>query len=338
MEAKYPNTSPLLLLGSVVDKCWEDCSARFSQGSILCIAGCDTMRKMQKQELSKRKDHADKKLKKIEDKEVDSNGLEHKEIEHKKLPKKEIISEKIEQIQHKADELKKAANEAHQDIAKDEEEEGNSRVWTYVLWRPAMNLQGLDLGSQEDAYQTYSQLVRMVQNMMGDINIPRDPAQNGRGWRDDRMQLRLPESADTRPAALSSDGGFYSRLTESLGGVKDRVEATMAAPGFRQDLYYILIGLCGFLLLTTAFNSIFSQKSEDRQDEDHYFLSGKAAGAKLPTYEDCIKADRDLLVDINNQDSYTKGPLPTFVVLEPVAGVHSETRQREEEDNRENVA
>ena len=39
----------------------------------------------------------------------------------------------------------------------------------------------------------------------------------------------------------------------------------------------------------------------DNTWQDHYFLNGKTAGAKLPTYEDCIKADRELVMDITNQ-------------------------------------
>ena len=77
-------------------------------------------------------------LKKIDHKEVDLKEVEHKETEHKELSKKKIISEKIEQIQHKADELKEAANEAHQDITKDGEDKETSRVWTYVLVRTGL--------------------------------------------------------------------------------------------------------------------------------------------------------------------------------------------------------
>ena len=84
-------------------------------------------------QLLNRKDNADKKLKQTEHKGVDPKEVEHKKTEHKELPKKKIISEKIEQIQHKADELREAANEAHQDITKDEEVKEPSRVWTYVL-------------------------------------------------------------------------------------------------------------------------------------------------------------------------------------------------------------
>ena len=44
----------------------------------------------------------------------------------------------------------------------------------------------------------------------------------------------------------------------------------------------------------------------DNTWQDHYFLNGKTAGAKLPTYEDCIKADRELVMDITNQGAAPK--------------------------------
>merc|ERR1719352_690857 len=145
------------------------------------------------------------------------------------------------------------------------------------------------------------------------------------GWRDDRMQLKLPEETAAASFRRSEgDGSFYSRLTQPLGDVKEQVENTVRAPGFQQDLYYILVGLSGFLLITTALNSVFSKREERPNMEDHYFLNGKTAGAKLPTYEDCIKADRELVMDITEQESYTKKnlSLPTFVVLEPVSAAN----------------
>merc|ERR1719391_193491 len=171
----------------------------------------------------------------------------------------------------------------------------------------------------------------------------------GGGWRDDRMQLKLPEETAGTLTRSEGDGSFYSRLTQSLGNVKEQVQNTFRAPGFQEDLYYILIGLSGFLLITTALNSVFSRREERASMEDHYFLNGKTAGAKLPTYEDCIKADRELVMDITEQESYTKKnlSLPTFVVLEPVAAtsisepasVHTNNNNNKHgEDKDENVA
>ena len=64
--------------------------------------------------------------------------------------------------------------------------------------------------------------------------------------------------------------------------------------------------------------------------QDRYYLGDKASGAKLPTYEDCIKADRDLMVDLSSVEHVTKASLarPTLVVLEPVP-----EKEIKEEDN-----
>jgi len=249
-------------------------------------------------------------------------------------------------------------------------------VWTYVLWRPSFSADGLPSLGQEDAQESYAQMVRLIKSMMSGWEIsgnevvgdelPRivgdgSPIRRGGwlddddndglptrrgGWLDDRMQLKLPEETAASLRRSQKDGSFYSRLTQSLGNVKEQVENTFRAPGFQQDLYYILIGLSGFLLITTALNSVFSRREERVNMEDHYFLNGKTAGAKLPTYEDCIKADRDLVMDITEQENYTKKnlSLPTFVVLEPVAAanisepasVHTSNKHEEEKD--ENVA
>jgi len=240
-------------------------------------------------------------------------------------------------------------------------------VWTYVLWRPSFSADDLPSLTREDAQESYAQMIQLIKSMMGgwkmsggeasreegeggwlDDQVFGDSAASRRGgWRDDRMQLKLPEETAAAFRRSEGDGSFYSKLTQSLGNVKEQVEKTFRAPGFQQDLYYILIGLSGFLLITTAMNSVFSKREERSIMEDHYFLNGKTAGgAKLPTYEDCIKADRELVMDITEQENYTKKnlALPTFVVLEPVAAanisepacVHTASKLGEEKD--ENVA
>merc|ERR550519_2044920 len=53
VQAPYPNTSPKLLLGTAVDKCWNGCIEQylgFRQTS--CISGCEAMRKLQAQQLN----------------------------------------------------------------------------------------------------------------------------------------------------------------------------------------------------------------------------------------------------------------------------------------------
>jgi len=278
------------------------------------------------------------------------------------------VEKKEEEFKKEADdkkqELKKAGNVQERDFVIDSTGGGieQPHVWTYVLWRPSFSADGLPSLSQEDAQESYAQMVGLIQSMMGGWETsanevvvgdesPRifgdgSPIRRG-GWLDDRMQLKLPEEAAAASFRRSEgDGSFYSRLAQSLGNVKEQVDNTFRAPGFQQDLYYILVGVSGFLLITTALNSVFSKREERTNMEDHYFLNGKTPGAKLPTYEDCIKADRELVMDITEQESYTKKnlSLPTFVVLEPVsaanisepASVHTSNKHEEEKD--ENVA
>jgi len=358
MQEKFQKTEPSLLLGSSLDRCWEGC-----QSKPQCIDGCNVMRTLQISQMKQEKE---------EEALLDMNAMDAK------------VEKKEEEFKKEADdkeqELRNAGNVKESDFVVETSalEDGGieqPHVWTYVLWRPSFSADGLPSLSQE----SYAQMVRLIQSMMGGWEIsgndvvvgdelPRivgdesptirrrggwlddigdgSPTRRG-GWRDDRMQLKLPEETAAASFRRSEgDGSFYSRLTQSLGDVKEQVENTVRAPGFQQDLYYILVGLSGFLLITTALNSVFSKREERANMEDHYFLNGKTAGAKLPTYEDCIKADRELVMDITEQESYTKKnlSLPTFVVLEPVsaanisepASVHNSNKHEEEKD--ENVA
>jgi len=341
MQEKFQKTEPSLLLGSSLDRCWEGC-----QSKPRCIDGCNVMRTLQISQLKREKEQ--EALLDMTAKDVE---VEKKEEEFKK------------EANDKEKELRKAGNVKDFVVDTSAGEEGGieqPHVWTYVLWRPSFSADGLLSLSQEDAQESYAQMVQLIKSMMGGWEISDNefvgdelptivgdgsPIRRG-GWLDDRMQLKLPEETATSLRRSQGDGSFYSRLTQSLGNVKEQVENTFRAPGFQQDLYYILIGLSGFLLITTALNSVFSRREERVNMEDHYFLNGKTAGAKLPTYEDCIKADRDLVMDITEQENYTKKnlSLPTFVVLEPVAAanisepacVHTSNKHEEEKDG--NVA
>merc|ERR1712107_65015 len=165
----------------------------------------------------------------------------------------------------KKEEMRKAADAKENDFFV-ETSEGRSieqpRVWTYVLWRPSFSADGLPSLTQEDAQESYAQMVQLIKSMMGGWEMSGDqvfgdeaswpgvqvfgedgePASRRGGWRDDRMQLKLPEEIALRSRSEEGDGSFYSRLTQSLGNVKGQIEKTFRAPGFQQDLYYILIG------------------------------------------------------------------------------------------------
>ena len=59
---------------------------------------------------------------------------------------------------------------------------------------------------------------------------------------------------------------------------------------------------------TNGTNTI-SQNSHSQfctQDQDYYRLDGKVHGALLPSYADCVKADKAMLADIHQLNDYYK--------------------------------
>jgi len=311
-------TPPEYLLGTAVDKCMQGCSGEHNSAKeSLCASGCNNMRLLQKRQLDK--------VNKEEVREREDIG-EKENIEPKKEIKTEVSDNKKEEESLKTDhkesdlvikndkESQDIINKAVEDIINNPSMEENQvpHHWTYVLWRPKMTL-------DEDPFQSYVRMVNMINTMLDSANIDEDQGRKNPGWRDDRMQLNFPSLSSSRNAAALRDGeegDFYDKVSESLESIKDKVEATFADPGFRDDMYYVLIGLCGFLLLTTAFNSIFHKKEDRDNDEDHYYLHGAASKAKLPSYEDCLKADKELLVDMAGQaeELPAKAKLSPFVV------------------------
>jgi len=289
----FPRTDKNLLLGSALDKCYDEClRQRDTASRSLCNTGCETMKEIQKKAKSAPKTEGTKtKL------EVDTKK---KKTEEAKKEVKPVEKEKNNDIRVQSE--------------YDGENDGVHHVLTYVLWRPVTSL---GMGDQ-----TYARIMSLVQSLLQGMELDEDSDKEP-GWRGDRMQLRIPQrNPDPRAQRVvsnSDDEGVYARLTQSLDSIKDKVETVMGGPDFQQNIYYILIGVSAMLLIATAFHSIGGRRTPRDETQDHYYLSDPALGAKLPTYEDCVKADSDLVAGITSQEVYpTKESLPTFVVMEAV--------------------
>merc|ERR1711962_373822 len=281
IKERFSKTLPSLLLGSALDRCWEDCAGKYKSPSpSSCTSGCDNMRKIQKMQLENT-DH--------EPEQITKKTFSHNLPISKSLSKinLDFNVEKFDKVEKNENYLIMKKEDKH-------EEEEPVQQWTYVLWRPELSL-------LEDPHQTYSRMVNMMNLLLDSVNVQEEPFEryNPKGWLDDRMQLRIPPLPESRSASLhGEEENFYNNVAQSLESIKKQVGATISTPGFRQDVYYFLIGLCSLLLLSAAFNSIFMKRETRGQTEDHYYLHGPAITAKLPSYEDCIKADRDLMVGI----------------------------------------
>merc|ERR1712002_333506 len=108
-------------------------------------------------------------------------------------------------------------------------------------------------------------MMNMINQIMSSLNSYDEANLNeqrqSQGWKDDRMQFRIPINTDSRSSALTSgDDDFYTKVSGALDNIKMKVESTIDDPGFREELYYVLIALCGLLLISAAFNSIFYKK------------------------------------------------------------------------------
>merc|ERR1712112_85919 len=52
IKERFSKTLPSLLLGSALDRCWEDCAGKYKSPSpSACTSGCNNMRKIQKKQL-----------------------------------------------------------------------------------------------------------------------------------------------------------------------------------------------------------------------------------------------------------------------------------------------
>merc|ERR1719239_1384661 len=145
-------TEPSLLLGSSLDRCWEGC-----QSKPQCIDGCNVMRTLQISQLKREKEQ--EALLDMIAKDVE---VENKEEEFK------------QEAADMEEEFKKAASVKDFVVDASAGEEGGieqPHVWTYVLWRPSFSADGLPSLSQEDAKESYAQMVGLIKSMMGGWEI-----------------------------------------------------------------------------------------------------------------------------------------------------------------------
>jgi len=272
-QAAFQHTAGELLLGTAVDKCWDGCIEMFREsGQRSCIAGCETMRKIQRDQL--RSNAANEK-----------KGVEKEEGTKLKSDETEKESENLNVNNIQTKEENKGEDPGH--------------LRTYILWHPM---------DQQHAYQAFNVMFNIAQKMfedLDDMDSFDNEKETPRGWRDDRRQFRIPHY-QPNVAALRSDDGeaseIYDKVVDSLNNIKDKIKETVSEPVFKENMFYLLMTICCFLLLVALYDNCTEENGAE-SEEDHFLLMpDKAAAAKLPSYEDCIKADKVLAVQL--QDEY----------------------------------
>jgi len=269
-QTAFHHTAADLLLGTAVDKCWDGCIEMFQEsGQSSCISGCETMRRIQRDQLRA-----------------------NVELERKAAEKEKATDPKINEITKEAEDVK--VNDI-QSVEESKEDPGHLR--TYILWHPM---------DQQQAYQAFNVMFNLAQKMFEDMdeldNLDNEK-EIRRGWQDDRRQLRLPHfQPNPRVAALTSvedeATDVYDKVADSLNNLKNKIQETVSEPAFKENMFYLLMTICCFLLLVALYDNC-TEDTPAEPEEDHFLLfPDKASAAKLPTYEDCIKADKVLAVDL----------------------------------------
>jgi len=331
LQIKYPNTAklaPEMLLGTAVDLCWDKCSFNIPDVSTrpICVSACSIMRKLQKEEIQESKVQADRTAVKSEvvlagDNKVNKDNNENIISEYKD-DKEDILSK--EELFNIVPSLKDFVDNVAEDEVEDPapESELNSEVvegqdddqqdgWSYVWVRnwPEEDTFNYNLASWMQ--QMFAELDRF--NSQINVN---DEDLKMAGQKGDNLQFNWP-SYPARASAMSSNEdapGIYEQVAASLKGMKDNVERTFDTPGFKENLFYILLGLSGMMMLMSVFNSMLCPK-ENPPMEDHYYLPpGEQLPVKLPTYEECIKADQQLVVGLTEQEYKVNLNLPVVAM------------------------
>jgi len=198
-------------------------------------------------------------------------------------------------------------NEDEESESEDEKlhEEHKNVYESYVLWRPSI----LD---NSGLLQSHQHLLTLLGNFVGEGQSEQDEEQEDErgGWRGDMKEMDLP-----RVAALKSreEPTMYDNLVSTVNNMKEAVNDIASRPDVKNNMSYILMGLMGFMLLMLLNENLFG-KSKENSIKNHYLLQDTGSAAKLPTYEECMKTEKNILVSIGDQDVFNKVDLSLPVI------------------------
>merc|ERR1711915_835291 len=289
-QIDFPKTSAELLLGTSMDRCWDECIERGNHlDQTSCISGCEIMRRIQKEQV--------------------------------KFTEKKEDEETRNKLQKKIKEDVKEKKEGEAAAQPEEENKPMHVVRTYIMWEPVGQQRALEM------YNSMMSLTQYLFQQMDDLELNDEGRPARAGWRDDRRQLRIP-ALHPRASALTSEGEeVYEKVTDSLRSFKDRVLETLSSPEFKQSLFYCLLTICCFLLLLALYdNCVDDSKEED--DEEEVVLPEKGVMVKLPSYEECIMADKYPVKDMKKAME-----IRVDVDMESVHTLSKETEEKSEEES-----
>merc|ERR1711915_342687 len=205
--------------------------------------------------------------------------------------------------------------------------EPSNSIWSYVLWRP----QVLDDSGLTQSGEAYYHSIRNIKEILnkwfqGDENFERQTIKT----KNDMGDLHIPSSSALK---ANKEPSLYDNFANDFNQLKEKVNDVVSRPEVKDNMFYILMGLTGFLLLFILNDNLFD-KSKSRRQKDHYRLSNTGSSAKLPTYDECMMADRNILMNINESDLHHHKI--NFIVPLPMPKIGQKGQDTEQEDNERN--
>merc|ERR1711909_130092 len=203
--------------------------------------------------------------------------------------------------------------EGESNLAEKTNEEHKNTYQSYVLWRPSVF-------DDSGLLQSHQHLLSFLGNFMSEGQVEENKVEesDSAGWKDDLKEMDLP-----RVSALTArdEPTMYDNLVNTVNSMKETVNNVASRPEVKDNMSYILMGLMGFLLLMLLNENLFG-KSKPSSVQNHYLLQDTGAAAKLPTYEECMKAEKNILVSIGDKDVFNKVDLslPVFAVTKDKGG------------------
>merc|ERR1712002_154341 len=214
------------------------------------------------------------------------------------------------------DENTKDKNESPEISADNSNEEQGDEYRSYVLWRPSV----LD---DSGLLQSHRRLLDFLRNFMSREELPHfeDKNTESQGRKDDTKQMNFPR---VLPLTDRNEPSTYDNFVNSFNNLKETVNDAVSRPEVKDNMFYILMGLSGFLLLLFLNENLFD-KQKPRSVQNHYLLQDTGAAAKLPTYEECMRTEKNILVSLADKDVFNKVDLSL-----PVLAVTKETVVKKE--------
>jgi len=254
VKEKFAETEPEYLLGNALDQCWEGCTEDFTP----CTKGCVAMRDIQKQIMNmdpeNRRQSSSEETQDFDQKKIEQTSSEETEMD----PDSDIVEIPV--------------------------------VRSYVVWRPSAT-------DMESVFTNYNTILSAIQEMFGDTMV-----EEGRpGYHDDRRQLSLPgqgyrysdteEESNTEKAKRTLEN-VYENIRAKFASAMLKMRSTLQSPGYRDLIFYVLLSISCFLILTAIFDILGESRRENSEEiEDHYLLEDTSTKAKLPTYAECLMED-----------------------------------------------